>query len=48
MNLEAHRAMRREQIERWLVTDGMGVAEWCRLNRMTTSTFYLGLPCPKS
>ncbi len=43
MNLEAHRAMRREQIERWLAADGMGVAEWCRLNRMATSTFYLWL-----
>ena len=28
MNLEAHRAMRREQIECWLVADGMGVVEW--------------------
>lgn len=43
MNLEAHRAMRREQIERWLAADGMGVAEWCRLNRVATSTFYLWL-----
>ena len=43
MNLEAHRAMRREQIERWLAADGMGVVEWCRLNRMATSTFYLWL-----
>ena len=38
MNLEAHRAMRREQIERWLAADGMGVVEWCKLNRMATST----------
>ena len=43
MNLEAHRAMRREQIERWLAADGMGVVEWCKLNRMATSTFYLWL-----
>ena len=43
MNLEAHRAMRREQIERWLAADGMGVVEWRRLNRMATSTFYLWL-----
>lgn len=43
MNLEAHRAMRREQIERWLACDGMGVVEWCKLNRMATSTFYLWL-----
>ena len=43
MNLEAHRAMCREQIERWLAADGMGVVEWCRLNRMATSSFYLWL-----
>lgn len=43
MNLEAHRAMRREQIERWLAAEGMGVAEWCRLNLMATSTSYLWL-----
>ena len=35
--------MRREQMERWLASDGMTVEEWCRLNRMSTSTFYLWL-----
>ena len=35
--------MRREQMERWLASDGMTVEKWCRLNRMSTSTFYLWL-----
>ena len=43
MNVAERKAMRREQIERWLATDGMTVEEWCRLNRMSTSTFYLWL-----
>ena len=33
--------MRREQMERWLASDGMTVED--RLNRMSTSTFYLWL-----
>ena len=41
MVTKEHRAMRREQMERWLASDGMTVEEWCRLNRMSTSTFYL-------
>lgn len=43
MVTKEHRAMRREQMERWLASDGMTVEEWCRLNRMSTSTFYLWL-----
>ena len=43
MVAKEHRAMRREQMERWLASDGMTVEEWCRLNRMSTSTFYLWL-----
>lgn len=43
MNNAQRKAMRREQMERWLATDGMSVEEWCKLNRMSTSTFYLWL-----
>ena len=41
MVTKEHRAMRREQMERWLASDGMTVED--RLNRMSTSTFYLWL-----
>ena len=34
--------MRRQQIEQFLASD-MGVMEWTKLNRMSTSTFYLWL-----
>lgn len=43
MRVAERKAMRREQSERWLATDGMSVEQWCRLNRMSTSTFYLWL-----
>ena len=43
MNVAERKAMRREQIERWLATSDMSVEEWCKLNRMSTSTFYLWL-----
>ena len=43
MNVAERKAMRREQIERWLATSDMSVEQWCKLNRMSTSTFYLWL-----
>ena len=43
MGRQNRRAMRREQIERWLASEGMTVEEWCKLNGMATSTFYLWL-----
>ena len=43
MRVAERKAMRRERIERWLATDGMSVEQWCKLNRMSTSTFYLWL-----
>ena len=36
MNVAERKAMRREQIERWLATSDMSVEEWCKLNRMST------------
>ena len=42
MNPEERRNMRRQQIEQFLASD-MGVMEWTKLNRMSTSTFYLWL-----
>ena len=35
--------MRREQMEQWLASDGKTVEEWCRLNRMSTSTLASGV-----
>lgn len=31
MNVAERKAMRREQIERWLATSDMSVEEWCKL-----------------
>lgn len=42
MKPDERRAMRRQQIEQFLASD-MGVMEWTKLNRMSTSTFYLWL-----
>lgn len=42
MKPDERRAMRRQQIEQFLASD-MGVMEWIKLNRMSTSTFYLWL-----
>ena len=42
MKPDGRRAMRRQQIEQFLASD-MGVMEWTKLNRMSTSTFYLWL-----
>ena len=42
MKPDERRAMRRQQIEQFLASD-TGVMEWTKLNRMSTSTFYLWL-----
>ena len=42
MKPDERRAVRRQQIEQFLASD-MGVMEWTKLNRMSTSTFYLWL-----
>lgn len=42
MKPDERRAMRRQQTEQFLASD-MGVMEWTKLNRMSTSTFYLWL-----
>lgn len=42
MKPDERRAMRRQQIEQFLASD-MDVMEWTKLNRMSTSTFYLWL-----
>ena len=42
MKPDERRAMRRQQIEQVLASD-MGVMEWTKLNRMSTSTSYLWL-----
>ena len=42
MRPDERRAMRRQQIEQFLASD-MGVMEWTKLNRMSTSTFYMWL-----
>lgn len=42
MKPDERRAMRRQQIEQFLASD-MDVMEWTKLNRTSTSTFYLWL-----
>ena len=48
MKPDERRAMRRQQIEQFLASD-TGVMEWTKLNRMSTSTFYLsGAASPRA
>lgn len=43
MKPQAVRAMRREQIERWLATSDITAREWCKLNHVSEATFYVWL-----
>lgn len=40
MGQAAKREMRRRQLEQYLATEGMTVAQWCSLNKVSESTFY--------
>lgn len=40
MGQAAKREIRRRQLEQYLATEGMTVAEWCSLNKVSESTFY--------